>query len=369
MRMANSLKIPPRNIYARILLIDDEVNNLKVLQRMLSGAGFRYIYTAENGQKGIDMVEEVDPDILLLDIRMKGIDGFEVIRQVREKSSRDTFLPIVVLTAQQDEDTRVAALSGGARDFITKPFDLMEIIARINNLLEIRFLNREMQDQNRSLEHRVQERAGELEKTRKEVLIRLGRASEYRDNETGMHVLRIGQFAETLSRKIGLTNHECLLIAQASPLHDIGKIGIPDQILLKPGNLDEREWEIMKKHCEIGARILGGSNSELLNTAEIIALNHHEQWEGGGYPNGLKGEAIPIEARIVTLCDVLDALTSRRPHKKPWPAEKAFKQIEEQGTEWFDPHLFRNFKECLPRIKEIIEDYTDSGETYLQQVG
>lgn len=367
--MPDPLKIPPRNIYARILLVDDERNNLKVLERMLKGVGFRHIYCAQSGQQGLDLVEEAHPDIILLDIRMDGMDGFEVMRRLGEKHLKEQFLPILVLTAQHDEETRVGALGGGARDFITKPFDLMEILARINNLLQIRFLNREITDQNRLLEQRVQERIQELEKTRMEVLARLGRASEYRDNETGMHVQRIGKFAETLARKIGLADQECRLIAQASPLHDIGKIGIPDHILLKPGALDEDEWEIMKRHCGIGAEILGGSNSELLNTAETIALNHHEQWEGGGYPNGLKGEEIPLEARIVTICDVFDALTSHRPHKKPWNAEKALRQIEEQGVEWFDPHLFRHFKECLPRLKEIIDKYSDSGETYLQQVG
>ncbi len=367
--MTHPPKIAPKFIDAKILLIDDEMNNLKVLKRMLTSAGFKSIQVAENGEKGIELFDQSPPDIMLLDIRMQGLNGFEVLRQIRKRLPRDTYFPIIILSAQQDAETRLEALGGGARDFISKPFDLMEIVARINNLLEIHYLEKAILEQNRSLEQRVQERKEELNKTRQEVLDRLGRASEYRDNETGMHVLRIGNFAEILAREIGLSERESLLISQASPLHDIGKIGIPDQILLKPEKLDAQEWEIMKRHCEIGAEILSGSNSELLNTAEVIALNHHEQWGGGGYPNGLKGESIPLEARIVGLCDVFDALTSKRPHKKPWSAEKAIQQMESQGEEWFDPYLFEALKHCLPRMKEIVRDYTDSGETYLQQVG
>jgi len=354
---------------AKILLVDDEIGNLKILKRMLNKVGYQNILTAQGGQEGVDLYTEEQPDLMVLDLKMPGLNGFEVMSCLKGRSLVDSYHPIIALTAQQDEETRLAALESGAKDFIAKPFDLTEILARINNMLEVRMLHNEIREQNKSLEQRVRERAMELEKTRQEVLDRLGRASEYRDNETGMHVIRIGLFAEILARAIGLPDRECDLMMQASPLHDVGKIGIPDHILLKPGKLDEAEWEIMKSHCKIGAEILSGSHSDLLVAAEVIALNHHEQWSGKGYPNGLAGEEIPLEARIVSICDVFDALTSERPHKKPWSPEKAMIEIESKSEESFDPKLVQAFKKCLPQLTIIAEQYSDEGEFYLQKMG
>lgn len=354
---------------AKILLVDDEIGNLKILKRMLNKVGYQNILTAQGGQEGVDLYTEEQPDLMVLDLKMPGLNGFEVMGCLKKKSQVDSYHPILALTAQQDEETRLAALESGAKDFIAKPFDLTEILARINNMLEVRMLHNEIREQNKSLEQRVRERAQELEKTRQEVLDRLGRASEYRDNETGMHVIRIGLFTEVLAREIGLPDRECELLLQASPLHDVGKIGIADEILLKPGKLNHEEWEIMKTHCKIGAEILSGGHSDLLMTAEVIALNHHEQWGGNGYPNGLAGEEIPLEARIVSICDVFDALTSERPHKKPWSPEKAMEEIESKSGKLFDPKLVQAFKNCLPKLAEIAVQYSDKGEFYLQKIG
>ncbi len=351
---------------AKILLVDDEIGNLNVLKRMLNKVGYKNILTAQGGQEGVDIYSKELPDLMVLDLKMPGLNGFEVMSYLKSKSLGDDYHPILALTAQQDEETRHAALTSGAKDFIAKPFDLPEILARINNMLEVRMLHNEILEQNKSLEERVLKRAKELEKTRQEVLDRLGRASEYRDNETGMHVVRMGLYAETLSRQIKLPDAQCNLILQASPLHDVGKIGVPDHILLKPGKLDEAEWEIMKSHCKIGAEILSNSHSKLLQTAEVIALNHHEQWSGGGYPNGISGEDIPLEARIVAVCDVFDALTSERPHKKPWSPEKAMEEIESKSGELFDPELVQALIRCLPHMEEISKQYSDEGEFYLK---
>ncbi len=363
------LKDSSKYFDAKILLVDDEIGNLKILKRMLNKVGYLNILTAHGGQEGVDIYTDEQPDLMVLDLKMPGLNGFEVMTCLKNKSLVDSYHPIIALTAQQDEETRLAALEGGAKDFIGKPFELTEILARINNMLEVRLLHNQIREQNKSLEERVRERAQELEKTRQEVLNRLGRASEYRDNETGMHVIRMGLYAEILARAIGLADRECDLILQASPLHDVGKIGIPDHILLKPGKLDEPEWEIMKTHCKIGAEILSGSHSDLLKAAEIIALNHHEQWSGNGYPNGIAGEDIPLQARIVSICDVFDALTSERPHKNTWSADRAMQEIESQSGELFDPRLVRAFKKCQPQLEIIADQYSDEGEFYFLNFG
>ena len=352
---------------AKILIVDDEEGNLRVLERLLKKIGYREVLTANSGEKGVELYRREQPDLVLLDLKMPEFSGFDVMKALRQEMTED-YLPILILTAQQDRDTRLEALENGAKDFLTKPFELPEILARINNMLEVRLLHKEVRNQNRILEQRVRERTEELERTRLEVIHRLGRAAEYRDNETGMHVIRMSLYAGCLARAAGLPDEDCHLIQQASPMHDVGKIGIPDRILLKPGKLDGEEWSVMKTHSQIGATILSGSGSKMMALAESIALNHHEQWCGKGYPNGLEGEAIPIEGRIVTVCDVFDALTSERPYKKAWTVEQAMGEIEAKSGILFDPELVVLFKKQLPRMVEISHQYADTGETHLHKL-
>ncbi len=269
------------------------------------------------------------------------------------------YLPILVLTAQTDSETRLRALSEGAKDFLTKPFDQSEVLNRIRNMLEVRRLYNERKQQAEILETKVHERTLELEETRLQIIHRLGRAAEYRDNETGMHIIRMSKSCERLALAAGLDERTAEMLLQASPMHDVGKIGIPDRVLLKPGNLDATEWEIMCRHPEIGAGIIGQQDSLLMRMAHTIALTHHEKWDGSGYPQGLQGEGIPIEARICALADVFDALTSVRPYKKGWPVEQAHAFVIENSGTHFDPALVPVFSSVLPEILAIRDEFHD----------
>lgn len=237
---------------SKILIIDDEVANIALLEDILEEGGFTYFRSTTDSRKALEMYEDMRPDLVLLDLNMPHLDGFQVMEQLKELEE-DSYVPILVLTAQSDRNTRIRSLEAGARDFLGKPFDLIEVKQRISNMLEIRLLHNQTKDQNRLLELKVKERTYELEETRREAILRLGRAAEYRDNETGMHVIRMSRLSARLAQEIGLSEKECQLILQASPMHDVGKIGIPDDILLKPDKLNDDEWDTMKKHAEIGA--------------------------------------------------------------------------------------------------------------------
>jgi len=359
---------PCVNQEAKILIVDDEVGNLKVLSRLLAKTGYQNINTADNGNRAVELYRHLQPDLVVLDLKMPRMSGFEVLDSLSKVE--DDYLPVLVLTGQMDYDTRLKALNAGAKDFISKPFDVAEIVARINNILEVRLLHVASRNENRGLEQMVQARTREVQQSRMDVIHRLSRAAEYRDNETGMHVIRMSKYSERLARALGLSNRECELIYHASPMHDVGKIGIPDSILLKPGKLTAEEWKIMKTHAEIGARILSGSDSELMQKAEMIAGNHHENWQGTGYPNRLKGEDIPLAARIVTICDVFDALTSERPYKKAWLVTRAIREIKDKAGILFDPKLVEVFDSILPEVIDISQKFSDSqGEAvWLQSV-
>ena len=265
-----------------------------------------------------------------------------------------------------DTETRLKAIKAGAKDFVNKPFIMEEMLARINNLLEVRMLHNSLHNEKRSLETQVVESSEELRQYQVEIIHRLARAAEYRDNETGMHVIRISKLCERLAQGHGLNDHECHLIRHASPMHDIGKIGIPDQILLKAGKLSAKEWSIMKTHADIGALILSGSESEFLQMAEIIAGSHHERWDGNGYPRGLKGEEIPLVSRIVTVCDVFDALTSDRPYKQAWTIEDTVDEMEKQRGKLFDPNVLQTFMDLLPEMVEIAQQFSDTSEQVIR---
>lgn len=350
---------------AKILIVDDEPGNIHVLERMLSAVGYHNITSTTDSRSTPDLYQSMHPDLILLDIKMPGFSGFDVMNALRTLE-KESYLPILVLTAQLDNETRLKAIKAGAKDFVNKPFIMEEMLARINNLLEVRMLHNSVRSEKKSLETQVVESSQELHQYQVEIIHRLARAAEYRDNETGMHVIRISKLCERLARGLGLNDHECHLIRHASPMHDIGKIGIPDHILLKPGKLTAEEWTIMKTHSDIGALILSGSESEFLQMAEIIAGSHHERWDGSGYPKGLKGEEIPQVSRIVTVCDVFDALTSDRPYKKAWSVEDAVAEMENQSGKLFDPHVLRVFITKLPEMVGITQQFSDSSQQIIQ---
>jgi putative two-component system response regulator len=342
-----------RIVSARILIVDDQESNVLLLEKILSAAGHTNVLSTTDPRQVLDLYRAFRPDILLLDLHMPFLDGFEVMALLRTALKED-YIPILVLTADITQPTRLKALECGAKDFLTKPFDQVEVVNRIRNILEVRLLYTDLKDQNQILEQKVQERTQELMETRLEIIHRLGRAAEYRDKGTGLHILRISHFSACLARAARLPREEQEVILSSSPMHDIGKIGIPDSILLKPGKLDAEEWTIMKTHTTIGAELLAGHDSLLMKIASVIALTHHERWDGQGYPRGMKGEEIPLEGRIVALSDVFDALISDRPYKKSWPMEDALAEIDSLRAKAFDPGLVDAMHEALPEIREIL---------------
>jgi putative two-component system response regulator len=289
---------------------------------------------------------------------MPHLDGYQVMEQL--KALNDPLLPpIVILTAQHGKDYLLRALAAGARDFIGKPFDRNELLMRVRNLLDAHLAHRMVHNQKTVLEDMVRSRTEELRRTRLQVVQRLGMAAEYRDEETGNHILRMSHTCALLARAAGWSEAGCDLILNASPMHDIGKIGIPDAIMLKPGKFESHEWEIMKTHAVIGGKLLDGDDSTLMRMAREIALTHHEKWDGSGYPNGLAGEAIPQAGRIAALADVFDALTSVRPYKQAWTVEAAVECITENSGKHFDPSLVEVFLRKLPGIEEIRERFAE----------
>jgi putative two-component system response regulator len=354
----SSVNLTTDLLQAKILIVDDQPPNVMLLQRMLVAEGYCNI-TATNYPTQVQQLQrDTRFDLILLDIRMPEMDGFQVMELLRQDAGED-YLPILVLTAQTDEETRLRALSFGARDFVTKPFSRPEVLNRIRNLLEVRLLHNQLRQQNNLLEQRVRERTMEIRDTQLEIIRRLGFAAEHRDNETGLHIIRMSKYCQSIAQEMGLSEAEVELILNASPMHDIGKLGIPDRVLLKPGKLDAEEWEIMKTHTSKGAEILEGHPSELLSTAKAIALYHHEKWDGSGYPGGIKGAQIPLAARIVAIADVFDALTSKRPYKEAWPLERALDEIRAGSGAHFDPAIVDAFFRITPQIMAIMEKYAE----------
>lgn len=343
---------------ANILIIDDEPVNVKLLHKTLERKGYTNIQGTSDPREVETLCEKTEFDAFLLDIRMPHIDGYGIMEMLSKRFVND-YMPVLVLTAQTDRETRLKALEYGAKDFLTKPFDQLEALTRIYNLLEVRLMHKRIKKQNILLEETVKQRTEELYNTRREVINRLGLAAEYRDNETGNHIIRMSQFSQLIALEHGLAEEHAKTILNAAPMHDIGKIGIPDSVLLKPGKLDLDEWKIMQSHVAIGAEILSGHQSELMEVASLIALHHHEKWDGSGYPNNLKGEEISIEGRICAIADVFDALLSERPYKKPWTVEKTLNLIEEEAGKHFDPTLAPLVRKILPELLAIRDKYSD----------
>ncbi len=348
-----------------ILVVDDHVENIELLEAFL--APFNYeIITASNGEDALKIVfNNRGIDLVLLDVMMTGINGFEVTSRIRE-SEIGRILPIVLVTSLHEKQDRVKGIEAGCDDFITKPVDKIELLARVRSLLKVKAYNDLLFNYRKDLEIEVKERTHDLGEALKKVklssldtIYRLSVASEYKDEDTGFHIKRMSLYSAAIARRLGLGKNIVDTILYASPMHDVGKIGIPDRILMKPGKLDEDEWVVMKKHTTFGANILKGSDAEFIVLGESIALNHHEKWDGTGYPNGIAGEVIPIAARITAVADVFDALTTRRPYKEPFSIDKSIGIIiEERGTH-FDPavvHAFIAIKDEIVDIKNKFEN-------------
>ena len=332
---------------ARILIVDDQPSNVALLEGILQEEDFTSYQSTTDSRAALMAFLAYQPDLVLLDLQMPFMDGFEVMRQIRACLAPPDFLPILVLTADITPEAKRRALAGGALDFLTKPLDAMEVVLRIRNLLQTRSLHLQLQVQNQVLEQKVRERTADLEATQVEILERLALAAEYRDDNTGEHTRRVGKTSARIARVLGWTESEVELICRAAPLHDIGKIAIPDSILLKEGRLTVEEFELMKTHTHLGAQMLSGGRFPLLRLAEQIALNHHERWDGSGYM-GLRSDLIPMAGRIVAVADVFDALTSERPYKKAWSVSEAIQEIQSQSGQQFDPRVVEAFLEVMP---------------------
>jgi putative two-component system response regulator len=355
----NRVNLNPKN--ACILVVDDEKSNVRLLEQMLATVGYENVISTSDPLQTLPLYKAHQCDLVLLDINMPVLDGFGVMEQLRCEI-KDDLLPVLVLTAQHSQDYRQRALDEGARDYVTKPFDANELLSRVRNILEVQMAHKYMRHQNIILEQKVQDRTREIHNTRLQVVRHLGRAAEYRDNETGLHIIRMSKIAMLIGKAAGMTDSQSNLLLNAAPMHDIGKIGIPDDILLKPGKLDAEEWAVMKTHAQIGADILSGDSSDLMVMAHEIALTHHEKWNGQGYPNGLKGEAIPLAGRVTALADVFDALTSERPYKKAWSMDSAIDLIVQESGQHFDPRLVDCFLGQLSEINQIREKYAEPAE-------
>ncbi|MEJ2185347.1 MAG: response regulator [Gemmatimonadota bacterium] len=323
---------------AKILIVDDEPANVRLLERILQRDGFTNIESTNDPRQFLALYTSKRPDLLLLDLHMPGMDGFAVMEQLRGRIGANDYVPIVVLTADITPQAKERALSAGAHDFLTKPVDPTEVLLRIRNHLQTRYFYQQLQGQNEALERRVRDRTKDLEQAQIEILERLARAADYRDDDTGQHAQRVGHLSALVAQQMRLQPEKVYLIRRAAPLHDVGKIGTPDNILLKPGRLTEEEFEEIKRHTSIGAGILSGSRFAVLQHAEEVALYHHENWDGSGYM-GLEGEMIPLTARIVHAVDVLDALTHERPYKKAWPMDEALEEIGGKREKFFDPAI------------------------------
>jgi putative two-component system response regulator len=345
------------NATADVLVVDDDPGVQRMMRRILSRAGYN-VHIADGGQEAFDKIAAGLPDLIMLDLSMPMIDGFEIATYLKSNpKTRD--IPILLITGLASSQNHVKALDLGVNDFLSKTAEPEEILARIRSHLKIKQLNDQLSDYRDSLEKTVALRTAQLKDASMETIWRLTAASEHRDNETGEHIKRMSHYAAAIARQMGLNNKAVETLLYAAPMHDIGKIGIPDGILLKPDKLDGREWEIMKSHTTIGAEILAGSNVDMVKMGRVIALTHHEKWDGSGYPRGLKGSKTPLIGRIVAIADVFDALTSKRPYKEAFSVEESNRIIYEGRGSHFDPEVVDAFFSIQDTILEIKAQYRD----------
>ena len=338
---------------ATILIVDDTPQNISLINAALRGE--YHIKAATSGAQAIEICLSMPVDLILLDVMMPDMDGFETCRKLKQNLQTNS-IPVIFVTSKGEVKDESTGFSCGGVDYINKPICAAIVMARVRTHLAL-------YDQNRVLEKLVQERTVELNKTSLEILHRLGSAGEYRDNETGLHVGRVCHYSRIIAQKIGLPEHEAELLYNAAALHDTGKIGIPDSILFKPGKLDDDEWKVMQTHCEIGYKIIGTSENNLLKASATVALTHHERWDGSGYPHGLKGSDIPLYGRIVAIVDMFDALTRLRPYKKPWSVDEAVAEVVRCRGGHFDPHIVDAFLGGLPEMRAIQEQFADPAGT------
>ncbi|HLI96627.1 MAG TPA: HD domain-containing phosphohydrolase [Candidatus Baltobacteraceae bacterium] len=345
-----------------VLMIDDNELNLTVYRNALKAVEGAVCIGFTSSAEGLKWCEEHQADVVLVDYDMPRPNGLEFIEAFHLDGS-NADVPIIMITGLAERDIRYRALELGAADFLTKPVDVAEFRARMRNMLALADGRRKLADRANWLASEVQRATADIVAREKDTINRLMRAAEFRDNETGMHILRMGHFSAVIGRAFGLSENECETLLMATPMHDIGKVATPDRILLKPGKLDSGEWEIMKQHTIAGYEILKDSQSELLQMAAQIALNHHEKFNGTGYPYGLEGERIPLCGRICAVSDVFDALTSERPYKQAWPIEEAVDEIRRLSGSHFDPALVEAFDNALPTIVDIKTRYGDEDWT------
>ena len=364
-----------------ILMVDDEELNIEVVRRYLEIGGYRNLISTDHAGQALPMMGQNRPDVVLLDIHMPDINGLEILAAIRsdEELCRT---PVLILTGSSDPETKLIALQAGATDLLQKPVHGEELLARLGNVLKIKAYQDRLYKYSEELEEAVKRRTAELEASRLDVIHCLARAAEFRDDDTGQHIIRVGRYARVIAEQLGFSWEELDILEPAAQLHDVGKIGIADAILLKSGKLTPEEYEMMQKHCgfgrkivqrvpdsdaallrrhtDMGARIMDVSSSPVLEMARRIALTHHERWDGNGYPLGLAGEDIPLEGRITAVADVFDALSSRRPYKPPFPLQKCFTIMEEGRQTQFDPRVLDAFFE---RRDDIIQVQIESADT------
>jgi len=342
-----------------VMVVDDQSTGRAILEQVVRSLDERV--AVEGFARPVDAVVWATrhvSDLVLVDYMMPDMDGIEFVKRLRALPGYE-HVPIVMITVHDDRKVRYAALDAGITDFLTKPVDARECLARCRNLLTLRRQQLVLEDRRRLLEHMVEDATREVREREKETLLRLARAGEYRDEETGYHLIRMSRYSRLIASAVGLGHDETETVELAAPLHDIGKIGIPDQILLKPDKLDDAEWQVMQRHPVIGHEILKGSASKYVRMGALIALGHHEKYNGSGYPNGLVGDHIPLCARIVAVADVYDALTSVRPYKTAWAAEKAFQHLAAQASQHFDPRLVEAFLAMKKEVVQIQNEWLD----------
>ncbi|VAX39380.1 Response regulator [hydrothermal vent metagenome] len=365
-----------------IAIVDDEPINIKVAQKYLEMDGYKNFVTTTEPQNALSIFRKSPPDMILLDIMMPEISGIDLLRTMRDDETL-SHIPVVILTASGSAELKKEALDLGANDFLAKPIDPNELLPRVRNVLALKKYQDQLSEYANNLENIVLQRTEDLNLSRLELVQCLGRAAEFRDNETGQHVIRVGRYVNLIAQELGFSKAECELHEMAAYLHDLGKIGVSDAILLKPGRLDDKEYEEIRRHAkfgkqilepaskkeadslfshsEIGSKILGGTTSPLLLLAGRIALTHHEKWDGTGYPMGLSGESIPIEGRITAVADVYDALSSKRPYKDAFPLEKCLAILREERGIHFDPQVLDAFLNRIEDVLEIQMEYSDNG--------